>query len=148
MRSRDRLVLRVVELLRPALDTAFHDYEAASSDVVSSATRRIDQVRNLKSGPAVAVYIAWDQRGVCRYVGSTRRPGSRSAVTARLREHLRHDNRFASWAYVSILPLRGGLTIEQVRECEGLAARRLMPLDGAAHPIPRAGHSLSAWLRA
>jgi hypothetical protein len=55
--------------------------------------------------PTAAVYVAWDARGRCRYVGSIRRPQSRAAVRDRLSEHLAAgDPRKAEWYALTVTP--------------------------------------------
>jgi hypothetical protein len=92
-------------------------------------------------GPTTAVYITWDTHGRCRYVGSVRRPRSR-AVRARLAEHLRTVERRGTCYTVTVLPMRADLSLEVVRQCEGIVAQRLSPVDGSAHPVPSTVRSL------
>ncbi|WP_371640742.1 hypothetical protein [Streptomyces virginiae] len=84
-----------------------------------------------------AVYIAWDVRCHCRYVGSVCRQ-ERTAVGTRLAEHYKHStdgpNRRAHWALLTVLPIRSDAPLQIVRAAEGWAARLLSPQDGTAHP--------------
>ncbi|MGW2147210.1 hypothetical protein ACWCOT_23115 [Nonomuraea bangladeshensis] len=107
--------------------------QASSGAAVTSTIRAVDRQ---KSTPKAAVYVAWDMHGRCRYVGSVRRPGSRTAVRDRVREHFaKYPDRRANWYALTILPLRDDLDIDQVRMCEGWVAYMLTPMEGAAHPV-------------
>lgn len=110
---------------------------SVDDDAVTGLTTTIQQALSARHGPRSAVYIAWDTRGRCRYVGSVRRPQSRSAVRARLKEHMTHADRRSTWYAVTVVPLCDDLTTDQVRHCEGLVARLLCPTDGTAHPVPK-----------
>ena len=80
---RSRLV-PAVRTLAPLLDS---DALASAADpmcgIVCRAT--VDAVRHGVTAPS-AVYVAWDARCWCRYVGSVFRE-STTAVSARLNEH-------------------------------------------------------------
>ncbi|MEU1782130.1 hypothetical protein ABZ545_21970 [Streptomyces abikoensis] len=84
-----------------------------------------------------AVYVAWDNRRECRYVGSVCRQGP-GAVGDRLAEHYTHRtagmSRRASWCLLTVFPLLEGVPLEVVRNAEGWTARLLNPADGSAHP--------------
>ncbi|MBB2943286.1 hypothetical protein FB565_002999 [Actinoplanes lutulentus] len=84
--------------------------------------------------PRSAVYVTWDSRGRCRYVGSVHRPAARAAVADRLAEHARIPARRRTWYAVTVFPLLDGVTVDLVRHHEGWAAYALDPLDGSAHP--------------
>lgn len=97
-------------------------------------TRPVHSLLTARLTATSAVYVTWDVRGRCRYVGSVRRPAARAAARDRIKEHLDDDVRRGHWYAVTVLPLRTALTLEQVRLCEGWAARVLRPLEGSAHP--------------
>ncbi|MFJ2651867.1 hypothetical protein ACIO1C_34730 [Streptomyces sp. NPDC087420] len=84
-----------------------------------------------------AVYVAWDSRCGCRYVGSVCRQG-RGAVGDRLAEHYAHPTAGASRrearCLLTVLPLADQTALEAVRNAEGWTARLLNPVDGSAHP--------------
>ncbi|MER7847487.1 hypothetical protein ABTZ03_26500 [Kitasatospora sp. NPDC096077] len=86
---------------------------------------------------ASAVYVVWDVRGRCRYVGSVHREAP-TAVSNRLAEHHQHRTeggmRREEWALLTVLPMRGDASLPVVLATEGWAARILGPLDGVAHP--------------
>ncbi|MFJ4851465.1 hypothetical protein [Streptomyces sp. NPDC088733] len=86
---------------------------------------------------AKAVYVAWDRRGDCLYVGSVCR-GHDTAIADRLDEHFRSisngSRRRASWALLSVLPIRADAPLTTVRAAEGWAALLLSPQEGSAHP--------------
>jgi hypothetical protein len=126
-------VLKAVEKLGVLANTG-------GTDVFATVT--IEQQLRTPRGPTTAVYITWDTHGRCRYVGSVRRPRSRAAVRARLAEHLRTAERRGTWYAVTVLPVRADLSLEVVRQCEGIVARRLSPVDGSAHPVPLTMRSL------
>jgi len=107
-------------------------------------TDTVPALRQVTRTPASAVYVAWDVRGRCRYVGSVRRPQSRAAVRDRLGEHLADgDQRKAGWYALTVIPLRRDLDVAAVRLCEGWIAYRLNPSDGSAHPVIAPGRSPS-----
>ncbi|MDJ0105136.1 hypothetical protein QM646_01855 [Rhodococcus erythropolis] len=64
-------------------------------------------------------------------------------MSTRLNEHYQHratgNQRRASWALLSVLPLNDNVPIGIVRAAEGWAARGLMPTEGSAHPITDLG---------
>ncbi|MER7756209.1 hypothetical protein [Kitasatospora sp. NPDC097643] len=125
----------VVRTLAPLLDagtlTANGELRA---DLTCRAT--VDTARRGITA-ASAVYIAWDARCSCRYVGSVCRQ-SPTAVGDRLAEHHQHRTegpaRRAGWAVLTVLPVRADAPPRIVQAAEGWAARLLGPLDGAAHP--------------
>lgn len=84
-----------------------------------------------------AVYVAWDARCWCRYVGSVYRQQA-TAVGDRLAEHHRHpqygSSRRRDWVLMTVLPIRAEAPRPAVLAAEGWAARLLVPLDGGAHP--------------
>ena len=84
-----------------------------------------------------AVYVAWDARGWCRYVGSVYRQQP-TAVGDRLAEHHRHPHhgpaRRRDWVLMTVMPIRADAPRTVVLAAEGWAARLLVPLDGGAHP--------------
>jgi len=85
--------------------------------------------------PRSAVYVTWDSRGRCRYVGSVHRPAARTAIRDRLGEHARIPLRRTSWYAVTVFPLRDDVTVDVVRHHEGWVAYALDPLDGSGHPV-------------
>lgn len=91
--------------------------------------------RQIRCGSAV--YIAWDSRRYCRYVGSVCRQGQ-TAVGDRLSEHYQLTDlgpaRRAAWALLTVLPIRTDAPLCIVRAAEGWTARNLSPLEGSAHP--------------
>lgn len=91
--------------------------------------------RQIRCGSAV--YVAWDSRRCCRYVGSVRRQGQ-TAVGDRLAEHYQLTDlgpaRRAAWALLTVLPVRTDAPLGIVRAAEGWTARNLSPLEGSAHP--------------
>ncbi|MFG2463802.1 hypothetical protein ACGFWE_43195 [Streptomyces sp. NPDC048523] len=124
----------VLQLVRPVLEGAGSGSGRTSSVVVCPA--RPTEVRRQVTA-CCAVYVAWDNRYGCRYVGSVRRQG-RSAVGDRLGEHYAHrtagTSRRTSWCLLTVLPLVDGIRLEAVRNAEGWTARLLNPVDGSAHP--------------
>ncbi len=140
----EALVVRAADALRPALVAPLVDVDGVVDiDCLQRATTTISWLMQTRRGPASAVYITWDTRGHCRYVGSVHRPKARAAVPSRMREHLRQAERRAAWYGVTVLPVRVELGDEVARECEGRAARRLGPIDGTYHPIPSVDRTLS-----
>jgi hypothetical protein len=121
--------------MRPALDCgAASDGSGLSPVVVCQASPAVVRRRVTAS---CAVYVAWDSRRGCRYVGSVCRQGP-SAVGDRLAEHYAHRTagayRRMSWCLLTVLPLVDGTPLETVRITEGWTARLLNPADGSAHP--------------
>ncbi len=145
----DELITRAAIAVCPALDHALLD-SAGSVDVnaLFSTTTTVADLMQVRRGPASAVYVTWDIQGRCRYVGSVRRVADRAAVRSRIGEHLRRPDRRGTWYAVTVLPLLVDLEIEVVHECEGRVARRLNPVDGTAHPVPRVDRSLDHLIRA
>ena len=128
----------------PALASELVDPEGlVDGEALRLATVTIERLLRTSRGPMSAIYVTWDTHGRCRYVGSVRRPRARSAVRARLAEHLERVERRAGWYAVTVLPLRGDLSLKVVHECEGIVARRLCPLEGSAHPVPSTERSLT-----
>lgn len=84
-----------------------------------------------------AIYVVWDSRLACRYVGSVARGGP-TAVPDRVAEHLGQSaagrRKRSLWALLTVLPLGPAYSLETVRAAEGWAARLLAPMDGSAHP--------------
>lgn len=85
-----------------------------------------------------AVYVAWDARGWCRYIGSVNRRQA-TAVGDRLAEHHQHPRhgpaRRRDWVLLTVLPIRADAPHGAVLAAEGWAARLLVSLDGGAHPV-------------
>jgi hypothetical protein len=94
-----------------------------------------------------AVYVAWDSRRSCRYVGSVCRQGP-AAVGDRLAEHYQLTDlgpaRRAAWALLTVLPIRADAPPGIVRVAEGWTARNLSPLEGSAHPQVELGQPPAA----
>ncbi|MGC0344332.1 hypothetical protein [Streptomyces sp. SLBN-8D4] len=125
----------VLRLMGPVLDLpATAEGSEGSPVVVCRASP--DVVRRRVAG-SCAVYVAWDNRRGCRYVGSVCRQGP-GAVGGRLAEHYAHRtagvSRRTSWCLLTVLPLSEGTPLEAVRVAEGWTARLLSPADGSAHP--------------
>jgi hypothetical protein len=125
----------VLRLLGPVLDVPATAEGRGSSSVVVS--RAIPAVVRRRVTASCAVYVAWDNRRGCRYVGSVCRQGP-GAVGDRLAEHYAHRtagaSRRTSWCLLTVLPLSEGTGLEAVRVAEGWTARLLNPADGSAHP--------------
>lgn len=133
----DALVARAASALLPALPAPLVGPDGTLDvDALLGVTTTLSRLMQMQCGAASAVYITWDTRGICRYVGSVHRPHARTAVRSRMREHLRHSDRRAVWYGVTVLPVRVELGDEIVRECEGRVARHLCPIEGTHHPIP------------
>lgn len=129
-----RALRPVMRLVRPVMDGA----DACSGGplpVVVCPAQPAEVRRRVEA--CCAVYVAWDNRYGCRYVGSVCRRG-RSAVGDRLGEHYAHRTagaaRRMSWCLLTVLPLVEGIELEAVRNAEGWTARLLNPVDGSAHP--------------
>lgn len=138
-----RHIAEAAAAIHPALSSTLMDGDCLVDDeALRFATVTIERQLRTPRGPTNAVYITWDTHGRCRYVGSVRRPRSRAAVRARLAEHLRTVERRGTWYAVTVLPVRADLRLEVVRQCEGIVARRLSPIDGSAHPVPSTARSL------
>lgn len=138
-----RLITEAAAAIHPALSSTLMDGDGLVDDqALRFATVTIEQQLRTPRGPTTAVYITWDTHGRCRYVGSVHRPRSPAAVRARLAEHLRIVERRGTWYAVTVLPVRADLSLEVVRQCEGIVARHLSPLDGSAHPVPSTVRSL------
>lgn len=73
-----------------------------------------------------AVYVAWDSRRGCRYVGSVCREGAGAVGDRRAPA--------GAWCVLTVLPLADQAALEVVRSTEGWTARLLNPVDGSAHP--------------
>jgi hypothetical protein len=114
-------------LMRPVLDLPMTGLDACTVTV----TRLV----RVSCTPTAAVYIAWDCRGNCRYVGSVCRRRAPAPVRDRVREHLRRPERRAGWYAMTVLPVTMAASIEMVRRCEGWVALALGPAEGAAHPV-------------
>jgi hypothetical protein len=101
--------------------------------------------RQIRCGSAV--YVAWDSRRSCRYVGSVCRRGQ-TAVGDRLAEHYQLTDlgpaRRAAWALLTVLPIRTDAPLGIVRAAEGWTARNLSPLEGSAHPQVELGQPPAA----
>jgi len=139
----ERLIAGAVTAVHPALTaTLVNDDGSIDLDALQLSTVRVERLQRTPRGPASAVYITWDTHGRCRYVGSVCRPGSRSAVRARMEEHLQRTERRGAWYAVTVLPVRLSLRVEVVRACEGIVARRLCPIEGTSHPVPSTERSL------
>lgn len=84
-----------------------------------------------------AVYVTYDSRRQCRYVGSVVRRADPSAVASRVAEHYREPRGLAkrqTWAYLVALGLHADLDDAEVRYVEGRVAFGLSPIDGSLHP--------------
>ena len=81
-----------------------------------------------------AVYIAVDDAGTVRYVGSVCRGGVRSAVTARLAEHVRDWWKERHWTHLYVVPLADTTPSATVKRIEGRIGRRLCPADNRRLP--------------
>ncbi|MBX4179041.1 hypothetical protein [Streptomyces geysiriensis] len=123
----------VLRLLVPVLDVPADAEGRRGSPVV--VCRANPAVVRRRATASCAVYVAWDNRRGCRYVGSVCRPG---AVGDRLAEHYAHRtagaSRRTSWCLLTVLPQAKGTPLEAVRVAEGWTARLLNPADGSAHP--------------
>ncbi|MFE4258265.1 hypothetical protein [Streptomyces sp. NPDC056883] len=130
-----RQLTPVLRTMAPLLDTSALDQGGGLSTRLTSRATAEAVRRSINE--ANAVYIAWDVRCRCRYVGSVDRQ-ERTAVGARLAEHHKHPTegreRQAEWALLTVLPIRSDATPQIVRAAEGWAARLLSPQDGNAHP--------------
>lgn len=132
-----RGIASAAKALLPALDPGMLDGDGlVDGRALRAATVTVDQLLRTRRGPTAAIYITWDVRGTCRYVGSARRPTSQAAVRGRLQEHMAIDGRRDRWYAITVLPIRPRLGIDLVRECEGIIARRLRPVEGSTHPVP------------
>ncbi|MEU5756236.1 hypothetical protein ACFU5B_37445 [Streptomyces murinus] len=130
-----RALRPVLRLVGPVLDLpAAGDGRGGSPVVVCPAGPALVRRRVAAS---CAVYVAWDSRRGCRYVGSVCRQGA-SAVGDRLAEHYGHPTaglaRQEAWTLLTVLPLADQADMEVVRSAEGWTARLLNPVDGSAHP--------------
>ncbi|MGW4349013.1 hypothetical protein ACWEL8_28630 [Streptomyces sp. NPDC004690] len=125
----------VLRLLSPVLDLPATAEGRGGSPVV--VCRASPPVVRRRVAASCAVYVAWDNRRGCRYVGSVCRQ-SPGAVGDRLAEHYAHRtagaSRRTSWCLLTVLPLSEGTRLEAVRVAEGWTARLLNPADGSAHP--------------
>ncbi|MFE3875402.1 hypothetical protein ACFXPX_13500 [Kitasatospora sp. NPDC059146] len=130
-----RRLAPVVRTLAPLLDASALDQDGG---LLAGLTCRatVEAARRGITAPN-AVYVAWDVRYCCRYVGSVCRP-SVTAVGDRLAEHHQHltegTARRSGWALLTVLPIRADAPPEIVHAAEGWAARYLAPLEGRAHP--------------
>ncbi|MCX4827021.1 hypothetical protein OG883_46140 [Streptomyces sp. NBC_01142] len=131
----DRALRPVLRLVGSVLDDSVVRGGDSHSPVVvcpalPGAVRR-------RVGARCAVYVAWDSRRGCQYVGSVCRQGA-GAVGDRLAEHYAHPTtgviRRGAWSLLTVLPLADQTALEVVRNAEGWTARLLNPLDGSAHP--------------
>ena len=130
-----RQLVNVTRALAPLIDST-----AVSADGGLRATltcRASVEVARHSITATSAVYVAWDIRCCCRYVGSVCRQGS-TAVGDRLVEHHQHRTegpaRRAGWVLLTVLPIRTDASPQIVQAAEGWAARLLAPQDGTAHP--------------
>ncbi|MER5842758.1 hypothetical protein ABT099_21120 [Streptomyces prasinus] len=125
----------VLRLMGPVLDVPAIAVGRGGSPVV--VCRASPAVVRRRVAASCAVYVAWDNRRGCRYVGSVCRQGP-GAVGDRLAEHYAHRAaglaRRTSWCLLTVLPLAERTPLEAVRVAEGWAARLLNPADGSAHP--------------
>jgi hypothetical protein len=139
----ERLLACAAASVRPALAVPLVDSDGnVDGEALRLATVTVERLLGTVRGPMSAVYVTWDTHGQCRYVGSVRRPSARSAVRSRLGEHLRQEKRRSMWYAVTVLPVRPDLGLGILRACEGIAARRLCPVDGTYHPVPSTECSL------
>ncbi|MEU6548388.1 hypothetical protein [Streptomyces sp. NPDC046859] len=125
----------ILRLLGPVLDVPADAEGRGGSPVV--VCRASPAVVRRRVTASCAVYVAWDNRRGCRYVGSVCRQGP-GAVGDRLAEHYAHRTagapRRTSWCLLTVLPLWEWTGLEAVRVAEGWTARLLNPADGSAHP--------------
>lgn len=130
-----RALRPVLQLVGPVLDDSAVQGGHSHAPVVVCPARP-DAVRR-QVGARCAVYVAWDSRRGCRYVGSVCRQGT-GAVGDRLAEHYAHPTtgvmRRGAWLLLTVLPLTDHAALEVVRNVEGWTARLLNPVDGSAHP--------------
>lgn len=130
-----RALQPVLRLVGPALlDGGAGDGRGLAPVVVCPA---VPAAVRRRAAARCAVYIAWDNRCGCQYVGSVCRQGP-GAVGDRLAEHYTHPrtgvSRRGAWSLLTVLPLAEQTTLEVIRNAEGWTARLLNPIDGAAHP--------------
>ncbi|MFJ5535431.1 hypothetical protein [Streptomyces sp. NPDC093261] len=130
-----RALQPVLRLVGPVLDDNVVRGGGRHAPVVVCPARP-DAVRR-RAAATCAVYVAWDSRRGCQYVGSVCRQGA-GAVGDRLAEHYAHPTtgvaRRGAWSLLTILPLADQSALEVVRNAEGWTARLLNPVDGSAHP--------------
>ncbi|MFE7564191.1 hypothetical protein [Kitasatospora sp. NPDC057500] len=130
-----RQLTPVTRTLAPLLDVGVLTHNGG---LLAGLTCRatVEAARRSITAPS-AVYVAWDVRCCCRYVGSVCRRSS-TAVADRLGEHHQHPDegpaRRSSWVLLTVLPIRADAPPRIVRAAEGWAACFLAPLDGTAHP--------------
>ncbi|MFI8456904.1 hypothetical protein [Kitasatospora sp. NPDC085464] len=130
-----RQLTPVIRTLTPLLDAGVLTHDG---DLLASLTCRatIEAARRSITAQS-AVYVAWDVRCCCRYVGSVCCRSS-TAVADRLGEHHQHPDdglaRRSGWVLLTVLPIRADAAPRIVHAAEGWAARFLAPLDGTAHP--------------
>ncbi|MFI6396373.1 hypothetical protein [Nonomuraea sp. NPDC050540] len=133
-----KALLPVCTLIQPMLAEPFTRAQGQGAALSAWSSRANPAEVRCRITAVSAVYVAWDVRRTCRYVGSVCREGS-TAVGDRLSEHYRDRSagasRRADWALLTVLPLHPDLHVKDVRIAEGWAARRLGPLDGSAHPM-------------
>ena len=92
--------------------------------------------------PRAAVYVAEDNQGRCRNVGSVAR-GPSSGLAGRIAEHLSDPAKRAVWHWIWVLPLHPNTMEAEVRRLEGVVGLHLGPLDNCwlprAAPPPEGG---------
>ncbi len=97
--------------------------------LATSLPRRYDPAGVLPRLSA-AVYVALDDRGRVVYVGSVLRRGDPSALSHRIREHLRRRR----WRWIAVFPIRSDAPTDAVRHAEGRVGRYLRPLHNRRLP--------------
>jgi hypothetical protein len=85
-----------------------------------------------------AVYVAVDDTGRCRYVGSVSR-SSDFGLSQRIREHMAEPSKHTTWNRVWVLPLRATTPLTDVRRLEGVVGAHLGPSDNRRLPRPSPG---------
>lgn len=85
----------------------------------------IDELGSVRA--SAAVYLVTDALDRIVYVGSVFRPGKPSAISARVREHLRNPVKRLVWHWVWVLPLAENTPERIVRLIEGAVGADLTP---------------------
>ena len=144
------LLVPAARFLTPLLDSAVltQDGYLRPQALSSFACRAAPETVRRRIRCRSAVYVAWDSQRCCRYVGSVCRQGQ-TAVGDRLAEHFQFPAlgpaRRASWALLTVLPIRSDAPLAIVRSAEGWTARNLSPLEGSTHPQVKLTESPELW---